>query len=107
MLQSETPDLEGDHFQMREDARLRIHREEITQNQLASKLFMSGNALVVVEKITTAVENWLVLVDLDSLGMMRRMAVHDIDRSEIDDFLGENRLLARNFVAPVRTPVNR
>ena len=68
---------------------------------------MTPDAFVVVEKITAAIEDQSVVVDLDALRVMRGMPVYQIDSGFIDECVCEAALLAGNMITPVAPPVDR
>ena len=49
------------------------------QRELAAERLVAADPLVVVQEVAAAVEDQLVAVDLDPLGVVRGVAVHDVD----------------------------
>lgn len=63
-MQPHLASLERCHPQLDELARYRIQSREVEQSKIISVLFVTADALVVVDKITTAVQDQLPTVDL-------------------------------------------
>ena len=76
--------LERRHAQLYKLAGCRIQSREVEQAKIISVLLVTADALVVVDKITTAVQDQLPAVDLDRPGMMGGVPMHKID-SAVDE----------------------
>ena len=68
--------------------------------------FVPADALVVVEKISTAIHHGSTAVDLDALDVVRGMAVHTVDAGRIDQRVREFTLALRDGVALITAPMN-
>ena len=70
---------------------------------VAAILFVSADAFIIIEEVAAAIENEPLVVDLDGLGMMRRMAMNDRYIRPVDEGAAEALLLG-GFAAPIRSP---
>lgn len=63
--------------------------------------------LVVVDQVTTSVEDRAIAVHLDRLRMVRRVPVYEVDSGVIDELVREVAVRVGDVEAPVRPPVDR
>ena len=98
-------DLHGPHIHSQQLA-VSVEFRQIHECQVTAKLLVAADAFVVVEEITTTVQDQLVPVDFDTTWMMRGVSVHQIYTDLIDKRMGEVALLGRDRVTPVASPVN-
>jgi hypothetical protein len=70
-VQSQPARLERRHEQLDELARYRIQPRQVEQPKIISVLLVAADALIVIDKITTPVQDQLLAVDLDRSWMMR------------------------------------
>src|SRR5713226_1623479 len=66
---------------------------------------MAGNAFVVVDAVTAAVEDELAAEDLDRAGVVRGVAVDEVD-APVDQPAGEADLIRAHVIPPVGSPVD-
>jgi hypothetical protein len=64
---------------------------------------MTGNPFVVIQKVAASIEDQLAPVDLDRLGMVRRMTLNDIDPGDINEIMGKISFLDRDPVTKILT----
>ena len=105
-MQAHLTSLQWCHVQLEKLARSRIQAWQVEQTKIVSELLMAADALVVIDKITAAVQDQLALVDLQGSWMMRGVPMHKID-SAVDEAVGKAHLVHIDPVAPVRAPVSR
>ena len=70
-MQPQPARLERRHAQLDELARYLIQPRQVEQPKIISVLLVAADALIVIDKITAAVQDQLLAVDLDGSGMMR------------------------------------
>ena len=68
---------------------------------------MPSYTLIVIQKITTAIDNGLFFIDLDTFNMVRRVSVYHIHSGAVDQLMCEVFLVSGNIIAPVVTPMYR
>ena len=91
MVQSEPTDAERQHLERTELAGVCVQLREIQERKIVAELLVAGNSLVVVDEVSTTVEDQAVSVYLDRFRMMRRVAVDNVDRGVIDQRMRERR----------------
>ena len=77
-MQPHLTSVERCHVQLDKLARGRIQLREVEQSKIISVLLVTADALVVIDKITTAIQDQLLAVDLDGPRMMRGMPMYKI-----------------------------
>src|SRR5215472_18345646 len=105
MVQPHLPDLHGHHAQAGQFPRAGQYRGEVQQPQVVPVLLVAADALVVVDAIAAAVEDELAPVDLDRAGMVRGVAVDQVDAA-VDEPAGEADLVTVHAIPPVGSPVD-
>src|SRR6188472_3936260 len=65
---------------------------------------MAADALVIIDTITTPVQDQLVAIDLDGPWMVRRMPMHKINTA-INEAVRKANLLRIDPISPVRAPM--
>src|SRR6058998_3699090 len=85
---------------------MRIDIDQIHQRQVAAETFIAADSFVVGEEVSAAIKNEAAFEDLDSLHMMRRMAMHDRD-TFFDQTMRERDLFRWDAITPVTAPVDR
>ena len=103
----EIPDLKRDDLERSEISGRRFDICEIHQRQVAAIFFVPADTFIIIEEIAAAIENEPLMVDLDGLRVMRRMAVNDRHIRPVDEGACEELLFGRDFVAPIRSPMKR
>src|SRR5439155_12403990 len=78
---------------------------KVHQHDVVAELFVTPDALVVVDEVSATVEDEPVCVYLNGPWMVRGVAMDQIDAA-IDQPMSEAHILARHRVAPVAPPVN-
>ena len=78
-MQAHLTSLQWCHVQLEKLARSRIQAWQVEQTKIVSELLMAADALVVIDKITAAVQDQLALVDLQGSWMMRGVPMHKIE----------------------------
>src|SRR6516165_3022785 len=95
------------HQEGRRAAYRRIQVGEIHQRQVITVALVTTNPFIVVQEITAAIENETISIDFDRFWMMRRMPVNDRHACLVDQSSGKNRLLIRNVISPIGSPMDR
>ena len=81
------------------------HRREVQQPQIIPEALVAADAFVIVDAIAAAVEDEPAPVDLDRAGVMRGVAVDQVDTA-VDQPSGEADLVVIHVISPVGAPVD-
>ena len=104
-VEAEVADAERHHVEARQLAGSRRSTStEVHEHEIAAIGLVVLDALVVVEEVAAAVEDRLAAIDLDRLGVMRGMAVDDVDTGLVDEAVRERASLVRDLRSPSSVP---
>src|ERR1019366_8952370 len=106
-VKPELPDLKRDDLERSEVSGSRFDICEIHQRQVAAKFFVAADAFIIIEEVAATIENEPLMGDFDGLRMMRRMAMNDGHIRPVDERACEELLFGSDFVAPIRSPMQR
>jgi len=105
-MQPHFASLERCHAQLDELTRSWVDPWQVEQTKIISVLPMAADALVIIDKITAAVQDQLLAVDLDGPRMVRGMPMYKVDAA-INEAVRKADLLRIDPIPPVRAPVCR
>ena len=79
---------------------------KIREGEVAAKLLIAFDALVIGNEIAAAIEDQPVTIDLEPARMVGGMTMQKVASPGIDQRMGERALLLVDAVAPIRAPMN-
>jgi len=105
-VQSHLTSLQRRHLQFCKLTGCRIQPRQVEQPKIISVFSVTADPLVVVDKITTAIQDQFPSIDLERSGMVRGMSVDKID-SAVNELMCKARLFGLDAITPVGAPVCR
>ena len=100
-----TSNLKRDRFERDDIFGYGIDVSQVHQGEIAPIGFMASNTFIVVQKIAAAVENKAAPMDVDALGVMRRVTIDDGYIGLRDQRMCEPRPLLRHGITPIGSPM--
>ena len=92
-VQAEAADFERYHVERGEPVIVGVEIDDIHQRKVVTVGGVASDPFVIVEKIAAAVKNRLAVMKLNRLGVVRGVAVDDVDRGGLDQAMGEGTVL--------------
>ena len=99
--ETEVPNLERYQVERVKTAVGRIQVGKLHQHQVVPVALVTSNPLIVVQKITAAIQNETIPIDFDRSRMVRRMPMNDRRVRLVDECSGKDRLFVRNVISPI------
>ena len=103
-MQAHLASVQRHHFELAKVTGYRIQLRQVKQTKIIAVLVMTADPFVVIDKITTTVQDQLLAINLHRPGMVRGMSVHKID-SSIDQAVRKAHLFRLNAITPVGAPM--
>ena len=103
--QLEALHLKRHHVQLKQIAAREINAGEIHQREVIEKFVVTADALV-IQEVSTSIENEAIAIDFYCNRVMRGMAVDNGNTCILDEFVGEAAVLLGNFESPIRPPMD-
>jgi hypothetical protein len=98
--------LKGHHVQLSEIAAREINAGEIHQREVIEKFLVAADAFVVIQEVSTPIQDEAIAIDFHCNRVMRGVAVDNGNTCIVDEFVGEAAVLHGNFESPVRPPMD-
>src|SRR3982074_2674775 len=105
MHELEAPYLKGHHVQLKQIAAHEINAGEVHQREVIEKFLVTADAFVVIQEVSTSIQDEAIAIDFNCNRVMRGMAMDDGNTCFVDEFVGEAAVLLGNFESPVRPPM--
>ena len=104
--QLEALHLKRHHVQLKQIAAREINAGEIHQREVIEKFLVTADAFVVIQEVSTSIQNEAIAIDFYCNRVMRGMAVDNGNTCILDEFVGEAAVLLGNFESPIRPPMD-
>ena len=104
--QLEALHLKRHHVQLKQIAAREINAGEIHQREVIEKFLVTADAFVVIQEVSTSIQNEAIAIDFYCNRVMRGMAVDNGNTCIVDEFVGEAAVLLGNFESPIRPPMD-
>lgn len=103
----EVADAKRHHLQIGELSVGRVKLDDVHEDEVATIGFVVLDALIVVQEVAAAVKYRLSSINLDRLGVVRGVAVNDVDIGRLDGAAGKGPVAVIDTIAPVFSPMHR